>query len=134
MSIFEEWGKKIGDVAEAASGKAKEVASTAADKTKDVVELARLSADVSSEERLINKVYTELGIIVFDQEKDSEDSIYKDKLDKIKLHLKNIDEYNKRIRDIKGDNEQEVKTQEEPPDKSKEYVDITPAGDSKDDA
>lgn len=114
MTILNDWGKKIGDAAGAA-----------ADKAKDFAEITRLTNDIYSEERQMNKIFEELGRLVFEAEKTQAGSGFREQIIKIKAHQEHIAAYNKRIQEIKG---KEGSTMEPPSAAPKEadYIDVTP--------
>jgi sporulation protein YlmC with PRC-barrel domain len=113
LSILDDLGKKIGKAAD-----------IVADKTKDVVESTKLSADIAGEERALSRIYKELGEMVFQKEKDSANSIYADKIQRIKDCLSNIEEYNRRLQELKGNSGGGVNPEDSGGEAN--YIDVSP--------
>jgi predicted nucleic acid-binding Zn-ribbon protein len=91
MAFLDNLSKKIGDVAEAATDKAKELA-----------ELTKLSSSVSSEQKQIESLYTEIGKIMFEKEKENPESVIASQCRDIIDSQKTIDELNAKINAIKS--------------------------------
>lgn len=91
MGFFDEMAKKIGDVAD-----------MAVDKAKDLTEVGRLSMAISSEEKSLQGLYAEIGKTIFEQDKDNADSPFAvqclkiqdglDKIEKLKVQLADVKE------------------------------------------
>ena len=90
MAFLDELAKKIGDVAD-----------MAVDKAKDLTEVGRLNMAISSEERLLQGWYAEIGKAIFEQEKDKPDSAYLSQCVKIQSSLDKIDSLKMQLADVK---------------------------------
>lgn len=91
MAFLDNLSKKIGDVAEAATDKAKELA-----------ELTKLNSGISSEQRQIDALYMEIGKIMFVKEKTNPDSDVAEQCGKIIESEKTIAELTAKISSIKA--------------------------------
>jgi uncharacterized small protein (DUF1192 family) len=98
MAFFNDLGKKIGTAAGAAADKAKEVA-----------EVTKLNSRISSEEKQIEKLYTEIGKAIFELQKDDSASPVAELCTKITTLQKNIEELKQQIEDVKNPKEQNAK-------------------------
>ena len=92
MAFLDELGKKLGSAANATASKAKELA-----------EIGKLNADIGSEERKIEKAYTEIGKIVFAQAKENPPAEIAQWVQKIQESMAQIAENQQKIREIKED-------------------------------
>ena len=76
MAFFDELAKKIGDVAD-----------MAVDKAKDLTEVGRLNMAISSEEKQVQGLYAEIGKAIFEQDKENAQSPYAEQCVKIQAAL-----------------------------------------------
>lgn len=90
MAFLDKLGKKIGEVAD-----------TASDKAKDFAETTKLNQAITAEEKQINQFFLDLGKFVFENEKYNADSPVKDMCDKILASQKTIDDLKQKIKGIK---------------------------------
>ena len=90
MAFFDDLAKKLGDVAD-----------MAVDKAKDLTEISRLSLAVSSEEKLVQGWYAEIGKAIYEQEKDDLDSPYVAQCVKIQASLEKIDSLKLQLANLK---------------------------------
>lgn len=93
MSFLNNLGKKLGDVAESAT-----------DKAKDFAETSKLNSAISAEEKQINQYFLEIGKTIFEQERNNPDSPVAALCDKISQSLQTIEELKNKITEIKLDN------------------------------
>lgn len=93
MSFLNNLGKKLGDVAESAT-----------DKAKDFAETSKLNSAISVEEKQITQYFLEIGKTIFEQEKYNPDSPVADLCNKISKSLQTIEELKNKITEIKLDN------------------------------
>jgi len=91
MAFFNDLGKKISSAAEVTASKAKEVA-----------EVTKLNSKISSEEKLIEKFYTEIGKAIFEQDKENDRSPVADLCSKIVSCQNSIVDLKKKIEDVKN--------------------------------
>ncbi len=103
MAFFNELGKRLGGVAEAA-----------ADKAKTLAEIAKLNSDISAEERQIESLYLEIGELVFASEKDNTNSPVVEQCQEILICQKNIAALSARIEQVKAGDEQVLGKKTEP--------------------
>jgi small-conductance mechanosensitive channel len=101
--MLENFGKKLGDLAQTAAKKSGEIAQTAAKKSGEVVETTKLNMSINGEEESIRKLYAEIGKLYFESVNNNTpiDSVAEELCDKIKEHQENIDEYKEKIKLIK---------------------------------
>ena len=71
MSGFNDFMDKAGAFATKAAGKAKDLASVAAAKTKQVGRVAKLNMEVSSQKDIVKKAYAELGRLYYEAHHDA---------------------------------------------------------------
>ena len=90
MAFLDELAKKIGYVAD-----------LAVDKAKDLTEVGRLNMAISSEEKLVQGWYAEIGKAIFEQEKDNTDSAYLAQCVKIQASLDKIEMLKVQLADVK---------------------------------
>ncbi len=90
MAFLDELAKKIGDVAD-----------MAVDKAKDLTEVGRLNMAISSEEKLVQGWYAEIGKAIFEQEKENADSAYLAQCVKIQASLDKIEMLKFQLADVK---------------------------------
>ncbi|MGI5902514.1 MAG: hypothetical protein ACOX7U_08695 [Desulfitobacteriia bacterium] len=90
MDFLEKIGRKIGDVAE-----------TATDKAKDLAEITKLNFTIDSETKQIKRYYQKIGETVFEQEKDNPDSQFADLIQKIRASQEIIAKFKDKITEIK---------------------------------
>ncbi|MGD9677012.1 MAG: hypothetical protein AB7V16_01445 [Vulcanibacillus sp.] len=102
MAFFKDLGKKIGSAAEATANKAKEVA-----------DVTRLNSKINDEEKLIMKLYNEIGEKTFEQEKDNDESPLADLFIKVKSSQIKIQEYKQDIEEAKNPKEEHQDEQQE---------------------
>ena len=95
MAFLNNLGKKIGSAAEATAGKAKEVA-----------EVTKLKSKINDEEKQIEKLYTEIGKTIFEQDKDNPESSVAELCSKILSSQENIMELKQRVEEVKNPKEQ----------------------------
>jgi len=93
MTFINKLGKKIGNVA-----------GNAADKAKDLAEITKLNASISSEEKQINQYYLEIGKVMFEHEKDNPNSPIAEQIRKVLASQQTITEIKAKIAEIKADN------------------------------
>jgi len=93
MAFLDKLGKKIGEVAD-----------TATDKAKDFAETTKLNQAVSAAEKQITQHFIEIGKFVFENDKENPDSPVAEICGKISTALKEIDELKQKILEIKTDN------------------------------
>lgn len=79
MAFLDDLAKKIGDVAD-----------MAVDKAKDLTEIGRLNMVISSEEKLVQGWYAEIGKAIYQQDKDDLDSPFVAQCVKIQASLEKI--------------------------------------------
>lgn len=96
MAFLNKLGKKIGSAAEATASKAKEMA-----------EITKLNSRRSAEEKQIEKLYTEIGKIIFEQDKENPASPVAELCAKISLSQKNIQGLKQKIEEAKSSKDQE---------------------------
>jgi hypothetical protein len=97
MAFLDNLSKKIGSVAE-----------VAADKAKDLSEIAKLNVKIASEQKQIESQYIEIGKLVFDTYKDDPESPVAGQCRKIVASQNVIAECNAKIEQIKGENAQQA--------------------------
>ena len=90
MTFFDDFGKKLGIVAETTMTKAKEL-----------TEITKLNMQISSEERKIEKLYAEIGKLVFEKEKDKSGSFVCEQCGKIIELQQVVGDLNKRLNEVK---------------------------------
>lgn len=90
MSLLNDIGKKIGEVAE-----------DAADKAKDMAEIAKLKAEIALERKKIKQGYIKLGELYFEQIKDTNQMPEMEICEKIKESMLTIADLEFIIEDIK---------------------------------
>jgi len=90
MAFLNNIGKKIGNMAE-----------TATDKAKELAEVTKLNNSISSEEKQIKQYYLEIGQHFFEQEKDNPDSSEAELCRKILDSQQTIEELKQKIAEIK---------------------------------
>ncbi len=91
MAFFNELGKKIGNVAE-----------TATDKAKEIAEVTKLNSTISSEEKQIKQYYREIGQFIFERDKENPDSPVSELCQKILASQQNIEDLKQKISEIKN--------------------------------
>lgn len=92
MAFLDKLSKKIGEVAD-----------TATDKAKDFAETTKLNQAISAEEKQISQYFLDLGKSIFENEKDNPDSPVADICNKIMESQNVIEELKKKILEIKLD-------------------------------
>jgi predicted nucleic acid-binding Zn-ribbon protein len=105
--MFQNFGKKIGDLAQTAAKKSGELAQTAAKKSGEMVEITKLNMNITSEENSIEKLYTEIGKLYYSSiENGTElDAGVAEICQKIKAHKDNIAQIKEKINSIKQEEE-----------------------------
>ncbi len=93
MALFDNLGKKLGDVAQ-----------NAAKKSSEMVEITKINMSIKSEEDSINKIYNEIGKHCFGkfENGNESDSAIIEFCEKIKNHKANINGYEEKINEIKN--------------------------------
>ncbi len=91
MAFFEDIGKRITDVSQATIQKAK-----------DTTETMRYSSLIADEEKSIRSLYIQLGELYYKENKDHAAGEYASIVDEINTAHSHIDEYNKKIDEIKN--------------------------------
>lgn len=91
MSVLNDIGKKLGEAAEIAANKAKEV-----------TEIAKLNSYISAEEKEINKIYCEIGKLVYEQSKDEAIGHFGKLCKDINESKEKIAEYKNQIEKVKS--------------------------------
>ncbi len=92
MAFLDKLGKKIGEVAD-----------TASEKAKDFAETTKLNQAISAEEKQISKYFLDLGKYVFEKEKDNPDSPIAEICNKIVSSQNEIEELKRKIMEVKAD-------------------------------
>lgn len=95
MDFFSDLGKKLGDAAEATVSKANEL-----------VEVTKLNAQIASEEKQINKLYAEIGKIVFEHDKEDPNEAISDQCSQIIVAQENIENLKRKIEEAKTTREE----------------------------
>ena len=95
MDFFSDLGKKLGDAAEATVSKANEL-----------VEVTQLNAQIASEEKQINKLYAEIGKIVFEHDKEDPNEAIADQCSQIIVAQENIEYLKRKIEEAKTTREE----------------------------
>ena len=93
----------IGKFFDGVGKKAENIAKSTMDKSKELIEVAKLNSTLARENEKLKSAYTELGVIFYETIKDSENS-YKEICDTIETCLKNIAETEVKINAAKGYN------------------------------
>lgn len=93
MAFLENIGKKVGEAAQAA-----------AKKSSELVEITKLNMNVNSEEDKIQKLYTQIGKIVYEKFSSSGEASpeFKDSCDAIKAHEETIKGLKQKIMEVKN--------------------------------
>lgn len=91
MSMFNNVGKKLGMVAE-----------TTGNKVKELSEIVRLNACISSEENKIEEIYIEIGKLVYEQIKDQSAGPLTELCEKIQKSKGKIESYKAKIEQAKS--------------------------------
>ena len=93
MSFFENLGKKVGEAAQAA-----------AKKSSEIVEVTKLNASVNQEEDKIQKTYTQIGKMIYENyEQTGEASdLVKEACEQIAAYKANIKVLKEKIAEVKG--------------------------------
>ena len=91
MGFFDDAAKKIGSAANEAGSKAKELAS-----------IAKLSTEIGSKEKDIEKMYTEIGKVVYAFFRDDVPDDVKDRIYKIDIAEEEIKALQQQIEELKG--------------------------------
>ena len=71
MSEFNDFMAKVGQIASKAAEKTKDIAAVAATKTKQVSRIAKLNMDISGQKDAAKKAYTELGKLYYESHHDA---------------------------------------------------------------
>lgn len=95
MDLYTDFIEKIGDTITA---KGRE----AADKAKDMANIANLKAQVSTCEDIVKKNYLEIGKLYYDNFGDAPDALFEKQCRNIKNAKHGAEEINKKINEIKG--------------------------------
>ena len=90
MTFFDDFGKKLGIVAE-----------TTVTKARELTEITKLNMQISCEERKIEKLYAEIGKLVFEKEKDKQGSFVSEQCTKIIEVQQAVKELNKKLNEVK---------------------------------
>ena len=90
MGIFDDITKKVGTVAGEAGSKAKDLAG-----------LAKLSAEIGSKERAIEKAYTAIGKSIYEKHKDTAPEDIAEIISAIDSMRSEIDELQEQIQELK---------------------------------
>ena len=93
MAFLENLGKRVGEAAQAA-----------AKKSGELVEVTKLNVNIGSEEDKIQKLYTQIGKVVFEKYKATGvvDADAKDNCEAIKVHEQNIKALRDKIMEVKN--------------------------------
>lgn len=89
--FFEQVGKKVSKTSQ-----------EAVKKTKDLTEIAKIKAQITDEEKRLNKIYMNLGQQYYQLKGENPDLIFNDLCKAIESCLQNIDRYNVMVNEIKG--------------------------------
>jgi tetrahydromethanopterin S-methyltransferase subunit G len=89
MAFLDDLGKKLGAAADITAAK-----------TKELTEVAKINMRISSEERKIEKLFSEIGKLVFEKEKDKSESFVAEQCSKILEIGQKIEELNKKLDEI----------------------------------
>lgn len=92
MAFLDKLGKKISEVAD-----------TASDKAKDFAETTKLNQAISAEEKQITQYFLDLGKFIFENEKDNPESPVAEMCSKILDSQSEIEELKRKITEIKMD-------------------------------
>lgn len=90
MTFFDDFGKKLGVVAE-----------TTVTKAKELTEITKLNMQISSEERKLEKLYAEIGKLVFEKEKDKSGGFVSEQCSRIIEVQQAIGDLNKKLNEVK---------------------------------
>jgi DNA-directed RNA polymerase subunit RPC12/RpoP len=93
MAFLENLGKKVGEAAQAA-----------AKKSGELVEVTKLNVNINSEEDKVQKLYAQIGKIIYEQYRASgvaQDDI-KEACEEITVHEQNIKSLKEKISEVKG--------------------------------
>ncbi len=71
MSEFNDFMAKVGQIASKAAEKTKDIAAVAATKTKQVSRIAKLNMDISSQKDVVKKAYADLGKLYYEAHHDA---------------------------------------------------------------
>lgn len=93
MAFLDKLGKKISEVAD-----------TATDKAKDFAETTKLNQAISAEEKQITQYFIDLGKFIFEKEKDNPESPVAELCSKILASQNDIEELKRKIIEIKMEN------------------------------
>lgn len=96
MAFLNNLGKKIGSAAEATASKAKELA-----------EVKKFNSKIGDQEKQINRLYTEIGKKIFEQDKENPQSPVVELCAEILSSQAAIQELRQKIEEVKGSNCQE---------------------------
>ena len=102
MSEFNELKGAILNTLGTVAGKTRGFAEKAADKAKDVANIAKLNMDLSSEKDTIEKAYLEIGKLYYETRKNSPDGFYVQLCDEITLANQNIMKILSELDDLKS--------------------------------
>jgi len=91
MNFFSDIGKKIGNAAE-----------TTVSKANELVEVTKLNAQIAAEEKQINKLYAEIGKIVFDHDKEDPNEAIADQCKQIIEGQEKIELLKRKIEEVKN--------------------------------
>ena len=106
MAFFNDLGKKIGGAAEVAAEKAKVAAGAAADKAKEIAEVTKLNNEISAEQKQIDKLYLDIGKLIYEKDKDDPNSVVAEQCQRIMACEKSIADLNNKIQQIKSGDQQ----------------------------
>lgn len=90
MSFFDDLGKTI-------TNKSQDVAK----KAKDITDVTRLNSQISSERKIIDNYYLEIGKLYYQRYQDVPEKGFEEYIEKIQKSEKNIEQWNKEIVRIK---------------------------------
>lgn len=76
MASFNEWKEKAAGFALGAAGKAKDIASFAADKAKRTGRAARLKLEISAEKENMERAFKEIGKLYYEAHKDAPEGFF----------------------------------------------------------
>lgn len=114
MAFLNDLGKKLGGVAEVAAEKAKVAAGAAADKAKELAEVAKLNNEISAEQKQIDSLYAEIGKVIFERDKNDALSPVAEQCQKILAAQQSIAELNIRIQQVKAGDDRVVEAEVTP--------------------
>ena len=109
---FKNLGQKAAEFASAAMDAARTLTDTAADKTRDLTQLARLNAENTADRQSIKNLYLELGRLYYEAHKDAPDAFCEQLCVEISLLVEKIAEREARIAALRDKKEDDAPAEE----------------------